>query len=674
MFQVTAFSLKTISSFFLPFTCKIQQDRKNFKKMKKLLIAVIVLFTLSVTLIGQYATDSALILNEIVISADRTKIYTSSGRLINVIGKTEIEHSSVRSIGELLDKVPGLDARQRGVDGVQTDLSIRGGSFDQVLVLLNGINITDPQTGHYNLDLPLDISDVSRIEVLQGSAARLFGPNAFSGAINILTGENGNNELSVRNSVGSYGYISENISANFISGPFQTFVAVAHKESEGYIENTDFNISNLFIQSKYRSKKLGTFNIQLSTQFKEFGANSFYSSLFPDQFENTKTFFSSLGWSRKLKSIEFDAQAYWRKHNDRFELFRDYKGAEEYSWYTDHNYHMTDVSGAKFSFTDEWTAGTTSIRFDLRNEHIYSNVLGKNIDEMIPVPFEKNKYFTKEDNRFLTTISLDHQINIGNFSTSAGTGITLSEQFGPLISGGIDMGYKISERSRIFTSVNSAVRLPTYTDLYYQSATHISNPELQPEKSLTFEFGTKHERNNWSLTSTSFYRIGQNIIDWVKEPGSVKWESKNWTGINAFGSEINIGYNPDNSYLESVYLSYSYTLMDKNSDGLDSKYALDYQKNKINIDFSHKIISNLSLNWSTSFIDRAGDYADFETNQSVEYRPYILVNTKLTWEDNRFSIFMNTNNLLNKQYSDFGGLEQPGINFNLGIQIKITEI
>ena len=123
-------------------------------------------------------------LEEVEISADRTQLYSSLGRIVTTIEKVQIEQAAVRSIDDLLDFVAGIDVRQRGANGVQADLSIRGGSFDQILVLLNGVNITDPQTGHYNLDIPVDIGDVSRVEILQGSSARVLGPNAFSGAIN----------------------------------------------------------------------------------------------------------------------------------------------------------------------------------------------------------------------------------------------------------------------------------------------------------------------------------------------------------------------------------------------------------------------------------------------------------------------------------------------------------
>jgi iron complex outermembrane receptor protein len=119
----------------------------------------------------------------------------------------------VQSVDELLESVAGIDIRQRGVGGTQSDISIRGGSFDQVLVLLNGVNITDPQTGHYNLDVPVELSDIVRVELLQGSVARIYGPNAFSGAVNIVTEKKETSTISVQTAGGSYNSFIQNLSA-----------------------------------------------------------------------------------------------------------------------------------------------------------------------------------------------------------------------------------------------------------------------------------------------------------------------------------------------------------------------------------------------------------------------------------------------------------------------------
>ena len=235
-------------------------------------------------------------LGEVEVSAERTKMYSDLGRVITTIEKIEIEKAAVRSIDDLLDFVAGIDVRQRGTNEVQADLSIRGESLDLVLVLLNKVNITDPQTGHYNLDIPVDISDVSRVEILHGSAARVLGPNAFSGSINIITNENHTGKITTQISAGSFGYLSQHVSGNYASEKFRVLGSASYKKSDGYITNTDFGIANAYIQSGLRTSNSGNFDLQLAWQQKSFGANSFYSTTYPNQFEHTKTMFSALSW------------------------------------------------------------------------------------------------------------------------------------------------------------------------------------------------------------------------------------------------------------------------------------------------------------------------------------------------------------------------------------------
>ena len=642
----------------------------NFKQMKKNFLSITILLCFICGLYAQSNLDS-ISLNEIEISASRVKLYSGSARILTVIEKTEIDQSAVRSLDDLLDYVAGIDVRQRGVNGVQADVSIHGGSFDQILVLLNGMNITDPQTGHYNLDIPLDISDVSRIEILQGSAARILGPNAFSGAINIITGENNKNKLSVRNSSGSFGYLAQNITGNINSEHFQSFASAAHKKSDGYIQNTDFEIYSAFWQSKLRTSTYGNFDLQIAAQTKSYGANSFYSAKYPNQFEQTKTFLTSLGWMYEKHNWKTTAQIYWRQHHDRFELFRNFEGAIEYPWYKDHNYHQTDVTGGKLSFINHSIAGTTTIGLDLRNEHIYSNVLGKTIKIPIDVPFEKNQIFTREDNRLLSTFWIDHSIKIQKFYASAGAALTYNKQYGKHLNGGLDVAYNISDLTTLYASANSALRLPTFTDLYYQSATQISNPNLKPEKSVTFELGSKFNSHRWAVNADAFYRFGKDIIDWVKMPEAEKWESRNWTSVKAYGVDLNGEYKFQTSFLNSVKLSYSFLNLDKQAGNLDSKYALDYLRHKLIFALDHSVFSKFIVRWNASFFDRTGDYIDFTTNKKANFKPYLLLDTKVLWASNNVTLFAELNNILNKKYADYGGLEQPGTNFNAGIQLSV---
>ncbi len=108
-------------------------------------------------------------------------------RPLILVTSSDISGAVASSPEDLLEYLPQLDIRQRGKHGIQADLSIQGGSFDQSMVLLNGINLSDPQTGHFQLNLPLDLQSITAMEVVTGSASRRLGTNAFTGAVNVVT-------------------------------------------------------------------------------------------------------------------------------------------------------------------------------------------------------------------------------------------------------------------------------------------------------------------------------------------------------------------------------------------------------------------------------------------------------------------------------------------------------
>lgn len=636
--------------------------------MKRNLISCSLFLFLFLQLLSAQEKQDSIFLSAIEVNANRIKIYSELGRVLTVVNKEQIARTAARSLDELLDYVTGLDVRQRGVNGVQADISIRGGSFDQVLVLLNGVNITDPQTGHYNMDIPLNLSDVARVEILQGSSARLLGPNAFSGVINIVTESAENMALNAELVGASFGYFAQAVSGNFGNDRIHTFASVSHQSSDGYMPNTDFNMFNVFSQSVIKTAHAGKFDLQLAAQQKLFGANSFYSLAYPNQFEHTKTFLTALNWTLGKDKMSYTAQIYWRQHHDRFELFRGSKNAA--SWYKGHNYHLTDVTGAKASAAYQSNWGKSTFGVDIRDEHIFSNVLGNSTDSL-DVPFESNVFFTREANRQLFSAFVDHSIALDHWFISFGAAFTHSNDFGQNTYGGVDLAYAFTDEARVFLSANSAIRLPTFTDLYYKSATQISNPDLQPERSRTLELGTKIQQSQWKLDASIYYRLGKNIIDWVKVPDSVKWESRNLTSVNASGTDITLEYALRKSFLEKISVSYSYLHLDKSADKYDSKYALDYLKHKVVLAINHRIFNKLSASWKASYFDRAGNYSDLVSQQKVDYTPYFLLDGRLLWSQKCFDIFADVNNILNKSYADFGGLTQPGVNANIGFRLKL---
>jgi iron complex outermembrane receptor protein len=259
------------------------------------------------------------------------------------------------------------------------------------------------------------------------------------------------------------------------------------------------------------------------------------------------------------------------------------------------------------------------------------------------------------------------------FYVSAGVSGTLSKQFGNFGSGGIDMAYHFTDDIKLFASANTAVRLPTFTDLYYKSATQRANPDLKPEKSETFELGATAASGNFKISTSAFYRIGKDIIDWVKpmHPDSIIWESRNFTNLNTFGAEISTNYRFKKSFFRSISLSYSFLEMDKSAKNFDSKYALDYMKHKLIFNLQHNIINRLSAHWTAGGFDRAGNYSDFVTGASTEFKAYFILDFRLQWQAEKYSVYCNINNLSNTKYSDYTGLTQPGRNFTAGVRLRI---
>jgi len=623
------------------------------------------------TAVAQTKSDSLTIdLKSVDVTAQRNKLYSGLGRIVTVIEQKEIAQLSVQSIDQLLDYVAGVDIRQRGTNTTQADISVRGGSFDQVLVLLNGVNITDPQTGHFNLDIPLALSDVKRVEVLQGSSARILGPNAFSGAINIVTENAGDKFIRSQLEFGSYNTFGQSVSAHAGNEKFSTFASVNHKSSDGHLTNTDFDLTNAFINSVLNTEQAGKYSLQVAAQFKDFGENGFYTLKYPNQRENTKTYMTSLDWSLPKGDFLFAAQASWRRHHDRYEL--------DHNTVAGYKYHMTDVAGAKASVAYSSLIGKTTVGLNVRNEHIFSSALGNAMSDpdSLAIPYETGKYFKKSYNRTIYSGMIDHSVNLGKWYLSAGLATSYSEDFKSTTYGGVDVAYFVDEKVKLYASANTASRLPTFTDLFFVNPVLQGNPLLKPEQSQTVELGAKMEKNNFALNADVYYRLGKNVIDWVKlTSASAKYEAMNLSSVNAFGGDITAEYVFQSGFLKKATFAYSYLTLDKAAVGFDSKYALDYLNHKVMLGLNHAIMKGLSASWNLGYFDRSGNYdANTVIGQPAvmtDYQPYLMLDCRVLWSQKKYDVFLDVNNILNQTYADYGGLTQPGTNFMAGVRIKI---
>ncbi len=634
---------------------------------------IILLFLISITLfpILSFAQQADTLLpakelEPLVITAEKTAVtYSRLMRVVQVISKEDISNLPVQSIENVLEYALNTDIRSRGTFGIQADISIRGGSFDQTMILLNGVNITDPQTGHHNLDLPLDISAIEKIEILQGAGARIFGPNAFNGVINIITSVENCPQAAIAGMAGEHGLYKVNgtLGLKILQSSHQ--FALGKSASNGFISNTDFEQFNFFYHNKIKTGK-STIEMQSGFSSKDFGANSFYTPKYPLQYEATRTLFASLRINTQKPG--FSPVVYWRRHFDRFELFR----SDPPSWYTSHNYHRTDVLGSNASYTFiQGKYGKTTAGYDLRYEKIVSNKLGDSLSVPISIPSEATAKYYLGKERLQAALFGEQSVYVGNFSASAGFLVNYQAEIKGRFSiyPGLDAGYQLNELFRIYASANRTLRLPTFTDLYYNDAVSIGNPDLKPEEAISIESGVKFLKNGMSGHLAVFKRYGSNMIDWVKPTAEEKWHAENLTHVDLTGAEISLrsDFNRHfkrDCFISSVSAGYSMITANKSSDNFLSKYVLDILKHKADFQLSHRIIKNVSAHWSLSYQDRAGGYIKYvngvaETTESA-YQPFFLLDSRISWTYKRWMLYLEGSNLLDVNTIDFGNVPQPG--------------
>ncbi len=607
-------------------------------------------------------------LDEVVISASKAPVLQSElMRVVQVITRKDIEHSPAQNISDILEFARGLDVRSRGGFGVQSDISIRGGTFDQTLILLNGINITDPQTGHHSLNLPIDIQSIERIEILQGSGARVFGPNAFNGAINIITITPQDAFINADLTGGEYGYFSASLSNGFNIGSTSHYLSVSGKASDGFTDNTDFKNNNVFYRTLIPLTK-SSFDLQTGYNNKAFGANSFYSPRFPNQFEETKTIFSSLSWISPL-SINLKPVIYFRRHIDRFELFRN----NAPSWYNNHNHHLSTVYGAALTYMHTGNFGITTLGIDYRFEDIYSNVLGFETDNPKQVR-GYDLFYTKYYSRQGLSFMAEQNLYLGNFSLSGGlltyynSGLNKISFFP-----GIDLGYKINEKQRMFGSISRTLRLPTFTDMFYTGPTNTSNPNLEPEEAISLEAGINNKFNYFNIEISGFKRWGKNMIDWVMYEGDEKWQSMNHTKIDISGFELFINKPIQivaNNQPGNISLSYAFVYADKANSEMISNYVLDYMKHKLDIALTIPVLSKGGISFNISRQHRAGSYMLYENGVStsiVSFEPFWLSDIKAFYSLKQFKVYTEVSNIFNVEVIDIANVPQPGRWLKIGI-------
>jgi len=651
-----------------------------FNSMKKLIKISVLSVSCSLLTIGSASAfaqvdslriDKKLELDEIeILTAVEPLVYNQQARIVSLISKREISRSVKPDFASVLSNQRAVDIRQRGGFGVQSDLSIRGSSFDQVLVLLNGIPLSDAQTGHFNLNLPFAREAIQRIEILKGSAARVYGANAFAGAVNIVTQASDKKQIMLLAEGGQNAYYNLGLSANYSSGRSRTFVSYQKTGSDGYMLNTEFQLQNFFLQSHWIGNNYNV-DLQLGAHHKDFGANGFYSAKYPLQYEHNKAYNgnANINFGKQLISR---IGLFWRRHQDQWILTKENPSVYQ-------NFHQTDSYGLKTNHRFLSKLGKTHIGSEIRSESIWSTSLGESQDELKPVPWDKSYNFSHYFNRENASLFIDHQIGLGTkyfaafgFLTNWNSDYSSDIKVYP----GLDLSYSITPSFKLISSVNQAMRLPTFTDLYYAGPANIGNVDLVPEKATSYEFGLAYSTSRISFDAVYFSRIGKNIIDWVWIENLEKWQTQNILDQTIGGIETGIIYKSlsEKSFVQKLYLNYTYLDANIKDRQQLTKYASTHLKNQLNLGVYLNILPKINLNASLAYRDRVGVFQsfNFENNVFVEelYNDVLLLDITAQYKHDNFTVFIDGVNLLSQKYFEYG-IMQDGLWIKAGIAINI---
>ena len=607
-------------------------------------------------------------LDEVLVTGSRAPLTAlQSAKIVTVISRDDIQRAEAASINDILKLATGVDVRQRGGFGVQTDISINGGTFDQITILLNGVNMSSPQTGHNAADFPISLSDIERIEVLEGASARVFGSSAFNGTINIVTRTDKESNVRVSAEGGSFGTFGGDAGLSLRTGSVSQQLSGGYTQSDGGTANSDFKHRRMYYMGSWESRYVNlSWQGGLSSQ--DYGASTFYSARFNNQWEATRRFMASaLADIRPFadERLVFSPSVYWHRDVDHYQLTRGKEGAQN-----GENYHRMDVYGASLNAHTTWLLGKTAVGVDLRKEHILSTAYGTLLDESEWTAIHgSDRHYDHRGDRTNTSLFLEHNVILGGFTLSAGvlanrnTGLDNRFRFYP----GVDISYRPSDNWKFYASWNKALRVPTFTDLYTSNSAQQGDPNLSPERNSTFKIGTRYRTRGVEAVLSGFYSEGKNIIDWVYPTAeSRKYQAMNIGKLDNMGYSADVTLNMDElipgSFITRIKAGYAFIHQKHETDReiFGSLYALEYLRHKATFQLDHRIWSRLSASWAVRWQQRMNNYS-----------PYTKVDVKLMWTAPSYSLYVKADNITCHRYYDLGAVRQPGLWIMAGGSVRI---
>jgi iron complex outermembrane receptor protein len=525
-----------------------------------------------------------------------------------------------------------VDLQTRSLrSGIQTDFSFRGSTFQQVLILINDQRVNDPQTGHFNSDIPFTKEDIKKIEVTPGASSSLFGSDAIGGAINFALASPEVRkiawEFAAGNNRNGYGLFSISDKIKELGLRF----SVEDAQSKGFRYDTDFKKFTTSLGAYLDLPNDGTWENNFGYQEKAFGAYDFYTPNmgFPSR-EWTKTYLINSGLSLNNNGLLIKPNFLWRRHYDKFQLK---KTVDSF------NNHRNDMFTPSIYFQKQaGLLGKVGLGAEYGQERITSTNLGKHVRDHQAV-------FIDDSLEFGQRWDLGFSLRWDDFS-----------DFNNVYTGSVNVKYKLTDQAAFNLGISRNLRLPSFTELYYSDSTTIGNPDLATEKTWNYQAGFEYKGEEFSTGLVLFLRQERQMIDWVKSPSDLEWQARNFTRDNVFGVEYSL-HKQINKIL-SLDANYAYTDKDIDNQGYLYKYGPNYAQHLVNTIF------NFDLPFGRQEIG-------FNYKKRPARNGWLLMNAGLNYNLNKNSkIFLNSTNILNVGYQDIEGIPQAGRYIEAGVRLQ----
>jgi outer membrane cobalamin receptor len=551
------------------------------------------------------------------------------------------EALAAESPQDLLRQDSSVFLEERGAGGGQVDLVLRGGSFEQTLVLLNGFRINDAQTSHHNLDLPVPLEAMDSIQVLEGAGSTLHGVDALSGVVDFLTAAPDHDSTFLRGGEGSFESNEETLMAGATRGRWSGRLTGERNFSTGFITDRDYRNEDTSAES-WVGSRLGVSDLLFAVSDRSFGANQFYGD-YPS-WERTKGWF---GGVRQDLGSRTEAAFAYRRHTDEFVLFRDDPAIYE-------NNHIDGSWQGSLRRTENLPVGTLLLMgLEADGDSIRSNNLGLHAR-----------------NRGAGYVDLDLRPAKKRWSLSVGAREEVfsggaQAVFSPELAG----SFRVANSLKLRATGGYGFRIPTYTDLYYSDPSTLGNASLRPESAWTGDGGADWTPSaKVTFSATGFYSQQHDTIDYVKSatpnpylpagcPANI-WCADNLNGLHFAGIETSFTWIPKKSQtvrIEWTGLHGAQTALH----GLESEYVFNYPVENVHASWTWAMGHDIVL---TNAVQLAQRY------QQTVYPVWNTTLTRDTWKVRPYLRLMNASNT---GYQEIMGVNMPPRTIMGGIAVQV---